>query len=300
MTTHQKNNLQGVLWAMTAVVVWSGSVVLLRLGVTTVLNAHDLTALRFGTAAAILAPIMLKRGFAYNRLKHGGLILVVGGFGARYIILFSLALKTTTSSTAGAFNPGIMALVSVILAAVVFQTQIGRWRLAGMCFIGAGLVLSTGFTATGLVIGDLILILTGAMWAIYGLTVRKAGIPALHATTVVAVGSALLYLPIYAVALPKDLPSAPLWDIFLQVGFQGVLVSVVAVYSFNRSAEILGPVNGATLPALIPLVTLGLGAAILNEPAGVEEMTIAIIIGIGVALILGERRKAAVRSPKSQ
>ena len=47
--------------------------------------------------------------------------------------------------------------------------------------------------------------------------------------------------------------------------FQGVLVSVVAIYAFNRSADLLGPVAGAALPALIPVVTLGLCIGHINR-----------------------------------
>lgn len=294
MSSYQQTVVQGALWAMLAVVVWSGSVVLLRLGVTTGLNAYDLTALRFGTVAVVLAPVIVRQGFAYDRLKLGGLIAVVGGFGAPYIVLFSLALKTTTASTAGALNPGVMALVSALLATIAFDDRIGRVRIAGMGFIGLGVILAVAMTGKGIAVGHGIVFLTGAMWAIYALSVRKAGIAALHATAIVAVGSALFYLPIYVVALPKAIFAAPSWDIFMQAGFQGILVSVVAVYAFNRSAEILGTIVGVTLPALIPLVTLGLSAATLNEPARAGEMIIAIIIGIGVALILGDGRKAVL------
>jgi len=54
-----RNTLQGLGWAVAAITIWSGSLVMLRLGVTTSLNAYDLTALRFGVAALILAPVAL-------------------------------------------------------------------------------------------------------------------------------------------------------------------------------------------------------------------------------------------------
>jgi len=70
------------------------------------------------------------------------------------------------------------------------------------------------------------------------------------------------------------------------MGVQGVLVSLVAVYAFSRSTELLGLNIGAALPALIPLVSLGLGFAFLSEPAGANELATATVIGLGVALIL--------------
>ncbi len=78
-----------------------------------------------------------------------------------------------------------------------------------------------------------------------------------------------------------------------------MLVGVVAIYAFNRSAELLGPVVGATLPALIPVVTLMLGAGFLAEVARVQEIIAAILVAVGLALILAgktmlKRTRAAV------
>jgi len=64
------------------------------------------------------------------------------------------------------------------------------------------------------------------------------------------------------------------------------MVSLLAVYAFNRSIELLGLETGAVLPALIPLVSLILGAIFLGEFAGRGQFLSALIIGLGVALIL--------------
>ncbi|KZL20132.1 EamA-like transporter family protein [Pseudovibrio axinellae] len=290
MTTHHNNYIQGTFWALTAVLIWAGSLVLMRLGVTTSLNAYDLTALRFGTAAMLLIPVILKHGFAYDRLKLRGIVLIVTCFGAPYILLISFALTTASATAGGAINPGFMAVITVFLAPQAFKTRIGRAQLLGIGLILMGVLFTIRHEESGLPIGPALFVLTGSLWALYGLTVRKAKILALHATAIVAVGSALFYLPLYIIALPKQISTASARDILLQLGFQGVLVSVVAVYSFNRSAELLGPVMGATLPALIPIATLGIGAVVLHEPAGTGEITVATTIGLGVALILIGRK----------
>lgn len=285
MTLTSKPHLHGLFWAAIAIFVWSGSLIMLRLGVTTSLTVYDLTALRFGVAALILAPVILRRGFGLKRLGLGGFLMMVGGFGAPYIILMSTALKTAPASAAGSLNPGMMAVSSVLLGWAVFGDRIGRARIAGIGLILTGSAFVMGLTGS-ITIGHIILIGTGVMWAGYALTVRRAGIPALHATAIVAVCSALLYLPFYLLFLPKQLTTAPVQDILSQAAFQGVLVSIAAVFAFNRSAELLGPVTGATLPALIPLATLILGALLLDEAAGIEEIASAALIGSGVAMIL--------------
>lgn len=291
-----KKHAAGLVWAATAITIWSGSLVMLRLGVTTSLNTYDLTALRFGVAALLLAPVIYRHGFALERLGAAGALIMVVGFGAPYILLVSFALQTAPAFAAGSINPGVMAIVSILLGWRFFGDKIGPVRTLGTVTILVGTSLFAKIVNTGAPpIGHSILILTGVMWAGYALIVRRSGIRALHATAIIAVGSALFYLPIYAIALPKQLPAAPVADIVTQAIFQGVLVSAVAVFAFNRSAEHLGPIAGTTLPALIPLVTLVLGAVFLGEPTGNLEVISAILIGAGVAMALSrsQRRMAS-------
>lgn len=285
MSVILRDTLSGLCWAVVAITIWSGSLVMLRLGVTTSLNAFDLTMLRFGVAALILAPVALRRGTGTDRLDSTGLFVMVLAFGAPYVLLVAFAMKTAPAAAAGALNPGVMAIASVLLGRKILGDTIGGARFAGLAVTAVGIVL---FTMAGgaIATGHVILIGTGILWASYTLIVRRAAVPALNATAVVAVGSAIIYLPIYLVALPKQIFSAPPTDVILQAGFQGGLVGVVAIYAFTRSAELLGPVAGATLPALIPVVTLGLGIVVLGETAGMDELISAVIVTIGLALIL--------------
>jgi drug/metabolite transporter (DMT)-like permease len=285
MSFKLQKTLSGLGWAAVAITVWSGSLVMLRLGITTSLNAYDLTAMRFGVAALILAPVALRRGSGTDRAGLVSLVAMVVAFGAPYVLLISQAMYTAPASAAGALNPGCMAIASVLLGWTFFGDRIGVARFAGLLLTMAGIFLfarAGGAIATG----HLILIGTGIMWAGYTLIVRRAAIPALNATAIVAAGSAVFYLPVYLVALPKQIFTAPLTDVLMQAGFQGVLVSVIAIYAFNRSAELLGAIAGATLPALIPVVTLGLGILILGESAGAGEAVSAGLVTLGLALIL--------------
>ena len=294
-----RRSLAGLGWAITAIAIWSGSLVMLRLGVTTSLNAYDLTMLRFGVAALLLAPVALRHGAGTDKLGIAGAGAMVVAFGAPYVLLIALAMKTAPAAVAGALNPGVMAIVSVLLGRAVFGDAVGGPRSVGLVATALGIVV---FSHAGgaVTTGHLILIATGILWAGYALIVRRAAVPALNATAIVAVGSAVVYLPLYVVALPKQIGAAPLTDILLQAGFQGVLVSVVAIYAFNRSAEVLGPVAGASLPALIPVATLGLGVVVLGEPAGRGTVIAAVLLTAGLVMILVGRPGRRAGTPMTQ
>lgn len=282
-----KSRARGLGWAIIAIFIWSGSLVMLRLGVTATLNAYDLTALRFSVAATILLPVIVKHGFALRSLGTSGIAILIIGFGAPYILLVCYGLTLAPASAAGSLNPGLMAVFTVLAGWQLFQDELNSGRILGIVAILAGVTLYVGIPAAGQAfIGYLIFAITALMWAGYVLTVRRSAIPALQATAIVAVGSAAIYLPLYALALPKNLMEAPILDILVQSVFQGILVSVIAVFAFNRSAEHLGPIVGATLPALIPLTTLGLGYFLLGEQAAPRQLVAAIAIGGGVVLTL--------------
>ena len=163
MTQSQKNLFQGLFWAAVAIFVWSGSLVLLRFGVTTHLNAYDLTALRFGVAGVLLLPVIVRRGVAYDRLGVIGLALMICGFGSPYIILISKALKTAPASAAGALNPGAMAVGSVLLGAIAFKDRISPLRVVGIVLIGLALLGQVASNSAGFAEGYAILVLTGIM-----------------------------------------------------------------------------------------------------------------------------------------
>ncbi|MBN9888009.1 DMT family transporter [Salipiger abyssi] len=278
--------IRGLGWALVAVTVWSGSLVMLRFGVTTSLNAYDLTMLRFAVAALILAPVALRRGSGSDRLGWAGLLGMVLSFGAPYVLLIALAMQTAPAVAAGALNPGVMAIVSVLLGRLVLGSRVEGIRWAGLAATGAGIFVVVAGAGDALTPGHAILAVTGVFWAVYALIVRRAAVPALNATALVATGSALLFLPIYVLGLPKQVFAAPLADIAVQAGFQGVFVSIVAIYAFNRSAELLGAVAAATLPALIPVLTLGFGTVLLGEPVSGVELGAAALITLGLVLIL--------------
>lgn len=285
MTSSYRNLPLGILWATTAILIWSGSLILLRVGVTTGLTAYDLTALRFGVAAALLLPVLIRKGLRPNGLGLANITLMIVLFGMPYVLLLSLAVKTASAAAAGALNPGVMAIASVLLARIIHGQQMNLGRLLGVALTTLGIAAFV-WAAGGFASGHLVLLATGIMWAAYAAFVRAKQVPALHATAVVAVGSAVLYLPVYVLALPAGIGQAALSELLLQAVFQGVLVTTVAVYGFSRSTELLGPTVGTSLPALIPVVTLGLEVFAMGDTPQWYETTAACLVTAGILLVL--------------
>src|SRR5258708_12214191 len=77
--------MRGALYGLAAVSIWSGWIVVARLGLKTSLTPWDIAALRFGVAGVLLLPYVVSKGFALKRLGWMGLAAIV--LGARAPVL---------------------------------------------------------------------------------------------------------------------------------------------------------------------------------------------------------------------
>ena len=116
---------------------------------------------------------------------------------------------------------------------------------------------------------------------------RRARLDGLHAAAIAAVGTLVLYLPVYAVVAGASLFKAPLTDIALQAFVQGFLTAVISLFLFGRAVSILGASGGAAFPALCPAMTAMLAIPILGEwPTSIDWIAI-ILISAGVYVVSG-------------
>ncbi len=300
MTASTKTLMSGLFWGAIAVAVLSGSLVMLRLGVKTSLTPFDLAALRFGVASLLLCGVIWQRGWALEKLGVLGVVALITCNGAPYIMVLSFGFEFAPASDAGAINPGLMAVFVGILGWIVLGETMRPAKVAGILAVLAGTALFTDLVSFRQAsIGHLVFATTGGMWASYVIIVRKTNVPALHATAIVAVGSALSFLPVYFVLFGGQILQAPVRDIAIQAIYQGALTGALAVFAFTKSTEYLGASAGAALTALIPIVTLVMGAAFLGETVDGWKITACALVGLGVFLALfAQRSSVASRKPE--
>ena len=99
--------------------------------------------------------------------------------------------------------------------------------------------------------------------------------------TGVAILSALIYLPIYAIFLPSKLADATLPQILTQAIFQGIFVVIIAMLTFIGAVERLGAFKVGSVLALAPLLAALAAVPLLNEP-----LSLALIVGL-IAVSIG-------------
>ncbi|AXK63572.1 DMT family transporter [Burkholderia sp. IDO3] len=294
--------LTGIGYGLLAALIWGGFPVVTRLGVThAALDAFDIAFIRFAVSGTLLLPVVLRRGV--RSLRPAAIVLMVTGAGAPYILTVAAALSRAPVGYF-ALTPGSMIAFTAVLGRWIARETLPAARIAGIVAILAGMALTTSDALSG-AIGPLALalfVLGGLLWAVYNVTTKHAAAGALHATAIVSVGSALLYCPLYLAVRGGAVLHAPVAAIATQAIYQGVLMSVLALYCFSRAVVALGPAIGATFAALMPLLATLEAALLLGERPHAAALAGIAVVTAGMIVSLVSRRQSgeprAVAPPK--
>jgi drug/metabolite transporter (DMT)-like permease len=283
--------VRGALYGLAAVSIWSGWIVVARLGLRTSLTPWDIAALRFGVAGLFLLPYVLNKGFALGRLGWTGLAAIVVGGGAP-VLLANAGLQFAPAAHAGALFPGVMPLAVAILAAAILHEPFTEAKKIGFVLILLGvfgIAWGTGVAVNSRQsIGHALFLGSALAWACYTVAMRRARLEGLHAAAIAAVGALVLYMPVYLlVEGSTSLAGAPWQDIGLQAVVQGLLTAIASLVFYGRAVSILGASSGAAFAALSPAMTAVMAIPILGEwPRAVDWAAIA-TISVGVYIVSG-------------
>ena len=257
----------GYIFAFITVSQWAGFVVLSKLAGASGLNGFDLTALRFGVASLFLLPawIFWKRVPLFNvRMVT---LALVGGIG--YALAAYSGFHFAPGSHGAVLISGILPFSVTALAWLVLHERPSRIRCAALGVIAAGVFCIARYSINNLHEswpGDLLMISASCLWGLYTVLVKRWGQTPWEITIGVALLSALMYLPVYALFLPKGLFTAPWHAVLLQGFFQGVMVVIVAMLCFMQAMARLGPTRLGAVMATVPAFA-GLGSVMfLHEP----------------------------------
>ena len=269
----------GYLAALGTVVIWAGFILASRLGGRTGLTGWDIVALRLGTASLVLLP------FSFNLPRQVWLnpklwtLALTGGL--TFLVLVYAGFKIAPAAHGGILVPGIQPFLVTGLAWLLLGNRPSRARLWALLPIALGVaslavpLLTGSHTGPSTLPGDALLLGASIAWAAYSVLVRKWPHDPWLLTRFLALGSAVVYLPVYALALPKGLDQVSTGMLVFQALYQGIGPTIVAMILFLKAVSILGAERTGAMVALVPVLA-GLGAVpLLNEP-----LTLPLVIGL--------------------
>lgn len=299
--TPPRNLEAGYLLAAVTILIWAGFVVVSRVAGQSALTAFDVTALRIGTAALVLSPWWVPRllnpALRQLRWYQSALFAALAGIG--YPLLAYGGFVYAPASHGAVLISGTMPFFTTLFAFFLLGERAARLRWLGLSLIAAGVaaLFSANFTGTAskgsdtVLLGDLMFIAASAVWALFGILLKVWKVRAFNVTLGVVAYSAMAYLPLYALLLPKQLAQAPLEQIALQAIFQGVVVVCIAMWTYAKAAELIGPSRLAILTSLVPATATLMAIPILGE-----SLTAAAAAGVALTSI-GALMGALARTP---
>lgn len=281
--------LIGVLSGIGAASCWALGFVAVRHGLDAGFSPADLTIHRFLWSGLALLPLVWRGGLAdLNGIGWGGglLLALLGGPGLTFVSYSGFLFVPLGHG--GVIQPSCVVLGGLLLATVWLRERLVATRAIGALVIIGGLIVigSEALATLGAhgVAGDLIFVLTGLMFAVFGMLLRKWRIVPMSATAVISVLS-LGLLPLYWGLGGFDHMVALGWrENALQALVQGVLAGPAAVYLFARSVALLGAGRASVLPALVPPFTLLTGWLVLGEVPTPLQLTGLVVVLVGFLL----------------
>ncbi|MFD5322965.1 DMT family transporter [Streptomyces sp. NPDC127092] len=286
----------GVLLALLATVVWSGSFVATR-DMADSVPPVQAVFWRWIIALAAVAPFAARPFWRQRRLirRHLGFVALASLFGvALYNTLVHQAGLTTSATNMGM----IMAASPVIMAgyARLGGERLGARRALGLVVAVTGVLLlvGRGSLAVDLSAGDLWMFAAALSFATYSAMLRRkpAEIDGLaFLFTTFALG-ALMLAPAYAVSLTVQggFPATP--GTVGPLLYVGVMSSAVAFFAWNKAITLIGAARAGAVYYLQPVCVALLSYALLGEELGLlGGACMALILG-GVALASASRTRA--------
>lgn len=276
----------GVICGLAAALIWGGFPVATRFGVSEALTPEDVVFLRFAVSGAILAPVLMRIG--WGDLGWRPAALMVAGLGFPYMLAVAWGMARGSAGLFAAVTPGSMIAFSVLIGAVWFGSLPARRGLWGLALIAPGLALAgwraAGAQGSGAAAG--LFLLAGLLWAIYTVASKASAVDPLRAAAVTAVVSAALYAPIYFAGRGLALLEAPPEQVLIQGFYQGVMVSVLALWLYGKAVAILGVTAGAAFAALVPGLATLEAAFLLGERPEPLSLAALALVSLGMILIV--------------
>lgn len=286
----------GVLLALLATVVWSGSFVATR-GMADTVPPVQAVFWRWIIALIAVAPFAARQAWRQRALirAHFGYIALATLFGVTlYNTLVHQAGLTTSASNMGM----IMAASPVIMAcyARLGGERLGPRRTVGMLVAALGVLLLVGDGSLGFDFGagDLWMFGAALSFATYSALLKRkpaelGGLTFL--ITTFALG-ALMLAPAYAVSLTVQGGFALTPGSVGPLLYVGVFSSAVAFFAWNRAVAVIGAARAGIVYYLQPVCVAGLGLLLLGERTGPAQLLCMALIlgGVGLGSAAGARR----------
>ena len=294
---------QGYLFVCITMCIWGGFTILSRLNLHWHVSAWDLVAMRFAIAFLILMPVLIyKKDLAF--LWHPRPVILALTGGLAYCLTVYTAFLHAPAAHAAIFLNGCIPLCTAVAAYLLFKQPFDKHTWLSLSMMLSALALMSYLMlheqASAFGLGDILFFLSAVWWGIFTVLLKQWKLSAWHSMASVAIWSALIYLPIYILFIPKHFQEAEPVHLLVQGVFHGVLVVIIATLTYVAAIERLGAFKTGSIVTLAPFIAAVIAVPLLNEPLSPAIMCGLVGMGIGALQPWRWFRKDALTAQLSQ
>ncbi|OPY34519.1 MAG: O-acetylserine/cysteine export protein [Methanomassiliicoccales archaeon PtaU1.Bin124] len=282
-------------------VIWGSSFVTSKIGVEH-MDPVLFSFLRYLFASLSIIPILIFFKRFDRKVLTNKYIIAISILNAVAMALQNISMTMTTSTNA-VLLININIVFIALLAVLILKEVLTRRTIAGLLLgmFGAFIITTNGSfdsLAGGNVLGNMIALISGLLWAFYVIYLTKAlhsGVDEVSATLVTILYTMLALLPLSIVVQPSYAVDATAIGMAI---YGGIMCTTVAFLLYNYGLRVLGATTASVI--LLTEMVFGMFFSIifLNEIP-----TVAIAIGAGLILIAVwimsmKKKDGAVARPK--
>ena len=292
VTSETRLSRPGVLVGLCAASIGALYTVFARYGIAHGLTPWDLTFLRFAVAGLITLPVLvwlLRTELSVMRAHWGRWAAVALLAGPLFGLFMFGALYFAPPSHAAVFPFTAMSVMGLIMSAIFLGDRITLRKTVGVIIVVMGLTVLAGLSAASLhgraLLGDLLFITAGTLWAGFGVVLRKYKLNPLAATAVISFVALVTYVPVYLLlGGASNLTQVPVGVLLTEVLVQGVIAGGGTLYTYSKMVSLLGPARAAVFPALAPGIAALMAWPVLGHVTGSAELIGLLLAVVGLII----------------
>lgn len=284
----------GLFSAFAVAAIWSGFIVVSRIGAQSELTIYDIAGLRFAFIGTLTLPFAIKYWPRHFNWKQ--VLILAGGTGVPYCLLAYGGFVFAPTAHGGVFINGALPIFTTLLALVWFKTRPNTMTTLAIFVLAGGCAL-TAFAQQGIrfdesLIGDGLFLSAALVMSVYMLATRAWKLNVKELIAVVPFTNAVLYVPIWLLFLPTNLSTAPMDDILLQMFYQGLGPSLGGLLFLFLATKHIGPTPTSAVLAGVPAIAALMGIPLLGETPVLFEWIGMGLVTFGILLTLIAKRRA--------
>lgn len=274
-----------------AAMIWSTSFTFTKIALVE-MPPLTIGALRFLLAAVVLGVVVWIQGDLERpgRVEAGWLVLS-GLLGTTiYFSMENVGVDFATATDAALLIASYPA-ITMLLEFLIYRTTVSWVRFAGVVLAMVGVYLIVGqsppVAGGNRLLGDIILVGAGVVWAFYSFATRRVGrtYPMLTVVFYQTAAGAVAFVPL-AFVETGDWRTPAVGTVLVLV-YLSVLCSVAAFLLYAYGLRDLASGAAVNLLNLVPVFGVGFAFLVLREPVSAGQLLGGIVVIGGVALGFG-------------